>query len=164
MAPTIALSPMCNQMTEMFKGTLEGIVPAIMTVRPAYSYEITAELREQGFTDIVEGTVYTLLIRVVQRGFVNVEKVPSEKGLPRKVGLSREGHVDRATLGNFRRHLVGDVEGGQVVPQSSASAEDNRGDHQVQVIDKAGAQEVAPRAGPTADAHVQAAGSRGRFR
>ena len=30
--------------------------------------------------------------------------------------LSCEGNVDRATLGHFRRHLVGEVEAGQVVP------------------------------------------------
>jgi PadR family transcriptional regulator PadR len=71
--------------TEMLKGTLEGIVLAILSGRSAYGYEITAWLREQGFSDIAEGTVYALLIRVEQRGLVNVEKVPSEKGPPRKV-------------------------------------------------------------------------------
>lgn len=76
---------MGRQVTEMLKGTLEGIVLAILSVRPAYGYEITAWLREQGFTDIAEGTVYALLIRVEQRGLVDVEKVPSEKGPPRKV-------------------------------------------------------------------------------
>src|SRR6187399_1238461 len=76
---------MAKQMTEMLKGTLEGIVLALLAVRPAYGYEITAQLREQGFADIVEGTVYALLVRIEQRGFVDVEKVPSEKGPPRKV-------------------------------------------------------------------------------
>jgi PadR family transcriptional regulator PadR len=72
-------------MTEMLKGTLEGIVLALLAGRSAYGYEITAWLREQGFTDIAEGTVYALLIRIEQRGFVDVDKVPSEKGPPRKV-------------------------------------------------------------------------------
>lgn len=76
---------MGNQMTEMLKGTLEGIVLAILSARSAYGYEITARLREQGFSDIAEGTVYALLIRVEQRGLVDVERVPSEKGPPRKV-------------------------------------------------------------------------------
>ena len=83
---------MGKQMTEMLKGTLEGIVLAILAVRPAYGYEITARLREQGFSDIVEGTVYALLVRIEQRGFVDVEKVPSEKGPPRKVySLNAQG-------------------------------------------------------------------------
>ncbi len=79
-------------MTEMLKGTLEGIVLAILSIQPAYGYEITARLREQGFADIVEGTVYALLIRIEQKGFVDVEKVPSEKGPPRKVySLNAQG-------------------------------------------------------------------------
>ncbi|GAA1826936.1 PadR family transcriptional regulator [Agromyces salentinus] len=83
---------MGKQSTEMLKGTLEGIVLATLAVQPAYGYEITARLREQGFTDIVEGTVYALLIRIEQRGLVDVEKVPSEKGPPRKVySLNAQG-------------------------------------------------------------------------
>ena len=76
---------MARLVTEMLKGTLEGIVLAILSGRAAYGYEITARLREQGFSDIAEGTVYALLIRIEQRGLVDVEKVPSEKGPPRKV-------------------------------------------------------------------------------
>jgi PadR family transcriptional regulator PadR len=72
-------------MTEMLKGTLEGMVLAILSSRSAYGYEITAWLRDQGFSGIAEGTVYALLVRIEQRGFVDVEKVPSEKGPPRKV-------------------------------------------------------------------------------
>lgn len=69
----------------MLKGVLEGIVLAILATQPAYGYEITSRLRDEGFTDIAEGTVYALLIRIEQRGLVDVEKVPSEKGPPRKV-------------------------------------------------------------------------------
>src|SRR5215207_5795129 len=88
-------------MTEMLKGTLEGIVLAILALRPAYGYEITARLREEGFSELVEGTVYALLIRIEQRGFVDVEKVPSEKGPPRKVySLNARG---RAQLEEFWR-------------------------------------------------------------
>ena len=72
-------------MTEMLRGTLEGFVLAFLSVRPAYGYEITARLREQGFSEIAEGTVYALLVRIEQRGLVGVEKIPSEMGPPRKV-------------------------------------------------------------------------------
>ncbi|MDA4894430.1 MULTISPECIES: PadR family transcriptional regulator [Microbacterium] len=90
---------MGKQLTEMLKGTLEGIVLATLATRPAYGYEITARLREQGFTEIVEGTVYALLVRIEQRGLVDVEKVPSEKGPPRKVfTLNAQG---RAALDEF---------------------------------------------------------------
>ncbi len=92
---------MGKQMTEMLKGTLEGIVLALLALRPAYGYEITARLREQGFEDIAEGTVYALLVRIEQRGLVDVEKVPSEKGPPRKTyALNAAG---RAQLEEFWR-------------------------------------------------------------
>ena len=90
---------MGKQETEMLKGVLEGIVLAILSTRPAYGYEITSELRDRGFSDIVEGTIYAVLVRIEQRGLVDVEKVPSEKGPPRKVySLNAQG---RAQLGEF---------------------------------------------------------------
>ena len=76
---------MGKQMTEMLKGTLEGIVLALLAEQPAYGYEITARVRDHGFTDIAEGTIYALLVRIEQKNLVDVEKVPSEKGPPRKV-------------------------------------------------------------------------------
>ncbi|GAA1605225.1 PadR family transcriptional regulator [Leucobacter chromiireducens] len=88
---------MANQMTEMLKGTLEGIVLAILSGNPTYGYEITARLRGAGFPDIAEGTVYALLVRIERRGLVDVEKVPSEKGPPRKVyALSAAGETQLA--------------------------------------------------------------------
>ena len=88
---------MGKQMTEMLKGTLEGIVLAVLDARSAYGYEITTRLREEGFSDLAEGTVYALLVRIEHRGLVDVEKVPSEKGPPRKVySLNAQGreHLD----------------------------------------------------------------------
>ncbi len=83
---------MAKLLTEMLKGTLEGIILASLSGRPAYGYEITARLREQGFSDIAEGTIYALLIRMEKRGLVDVKKMPSEKGPPRKVhSLNTEG-------------------------------------------------------------------------
>jgi PadR family transcriptional regulator PadR len=76
---------MGKQATEMLKGALEGIVLGILSDRAAYGYEITAWLRDQGFADIAEGTIYALLLRIEQRGYVDVVKEPSEKGPPRKV-------------------------------------------------------------------------------
>lgn len=76
---------MGKQMTEMLKGTLEGIVLALLAEQPAYGYEITTRIRDHGFTEIAEGTIYALLVRIEQKKLVDVEKVPSEKGPPRKV-------------------------------------------------------------------------------
>ena len=92
MSPSSCGCSVGKQMTEMLKGTLEGIVLAILSVRSAYGYEITAWLREQGFADIAEGTIYALLVRVEHKRLVDVEKVLSEKGPPRKVySLNSQG-------------------------------------------------------------------------
>jgi PadR family transcriptional regulator, regulatory protein PadR len=102
---------MAKQVTEMLKGVLEGIVLAVLAGRSAYGYEITAWLREQGFTDIAEGTIYALLVRVEQRGLVDVEKVPSEKGPPRKVySLNAAGHAYLNEFWTTWSFLVGRLE------------------------------------------------------
>lgn len=76
---------MGKQSTELLKGVLEPMVLALLARRPAYGYEITAWLREHGFADIAEGTVYAVLVRIEQRGQVDIERVPSQQGPPRKV-------------------------------------------------------------------------------
>lgn len=98
-------------MTEMLKGTLEGIVLAILAARPAYGYEITARLRGHGFADLAEGTVYALLVRIEQRGLVDVERVPSEKGPPRKVySLNAQGQEQLAEFWRSWSFLAGRIE------------------------------------------------------
>lgn len=90
---------MAKQDSELLKGVLEGVVLAVLAGRPAYGYEITADLRERGFADLAEGTIYAILVRIEQRGLVDVEKVASEKGPPRKVfTLNDDG---RAQLAEF---------------------------------------------------------------
>lgn len=90
---------MGRQDTEMLKGVLEGVVLAVLARRPAYGYEITADLRDRGFADLAEGTVYAILVRIEQRGLVDVEKVASEKGPPRKVFTLND--TGRAQLAEF---------------------------------------------------------------
>lgn len=53
-----------EHLTEMLKGILEGCVLEIISQKETYGYEITRKLNAMGFTDIVEGTVYTILIRL----------------------------------------------------------------------------------------------------
>lgn len=79
--------------TELLKGTLEGLVLALLALQPAYGYEITTWLRSHGLSDIAEGTIYALLIRVEKRGLVEASKVRSDKGPPRKVySITAAGH------------------------------------------------------------------------
>jgi len=68
----------------MLKGVLEGCVLEIISRGETYGYEITRRLHDLGFTDVVEGTVYTILIRIEKNMLVDIEKKASEMGPPRK--------------------------------------------------------------------------------
>jgi PadR family transcriptional regulator PadR len=73
-----------ENLTEMLKGSLEGCVLEIISRGDTYGYEITRLLNELGFTEVVEGTVYTILVRLEKKKLVNIEKKRSEMGPPRK--------------------------------------------------------------------------------
>lgn len=81
-----------EQLTEMLKGVLEGCVLEIISHKETYGYEITKKLNDLGFCDVVEGTVYTILIRLEKNHLVDTTKKPSELGPPRKFfSLNQEG-------------------------------------------------------------------------
>ena len=73
-----------DNITEMLKGVLEGSILEIISRDTTYGYDITQQLKMLGFEDIVEGTVYTILVRHEKNGFVEAEKKPSEVGPQRK--------------------------------------------------------------------------------
>lgn len=73
-----------DNITEMLKGVLEGCVLEIINGGETYGYEITRKLNNLGFTDVVDGTVYTILIRLEKGGLVNITKKASDKGPVRK--------------------------------------------------------------------------------
>jgi PadR family transcriptional regulator PadR len=73
-----------KDLTEMLKGVLEGCVLEIISRKETYGYEITRQLNALGFTDVVDGTVYTILIRLEKSKLVEVTKKSSDMGPPRK--------------------------------------------------------------------------------
>lgn len=73
-----------ENLSEMLKGVLEGIVLEIIGRGEIYGYEIVKRLSTLGFEDIAEGTVYALLIRLEKNRWVHITKKPSEIGPPRK--------------------------------------------------------------------------------
>lgn len=73
-----------ENLTELLKGVLEGCVLEIISRKETYGYEITRRLNALGFTDVVEGTVYTILIRLEKNNLVVINKKPSDIGPPRK--------------------------------------------------------------------------------
>jgi PadR family transcriptional regulator PadR len=84
-----------ENLTEMLKGVLEGCVLEIISREETYGYEITRRLNALGFTDVVDGTVYTILIRLEKNKLVEVTKKPSDMGPPRKFfALNDEGREE----------------------------------------------------------------------
>lgn len=68
----------------MLKGVLEGCVLEIISRKETYGYEITRSLNALGFTDVVDGTVYTILVRLEKNKLVEISKKASDVGPPRK--------------------------------------------------------------------------------
>jgi DNA-binding PadR family transcriptional regulator len=68
----------------MLKGVLEGCVLEIISREAIYGYEITRRLNTLGFSDVVDGTTYTILARLEKKQLVDIEKKASEMGPPRK--------------------------------------------------------------------------------
>lgn len=79
----------------MLKGILEGSVLEIISRKATYGYDITQQIRKLGFEDVVEGTIYTILIRLEKNNLVSIEKKPSEVGPLRKFySLTEAGETE----------------------------------------------------------------------
>ena len=73
-----------DNITEMLKGVLEGCVLEIISHEEIYGYEITKRQNALGFSDVVDGTVYTILLRLEKNKLVDITKKKSDLGPPRK--------------------------------------------------------------------------------
>ncbi|MEI8216819.1 MAG: PadR family transcriptional regulator [Eubacteriales bacterium] len=83
----------------MLKGVLEGCILEIISRDETYGYEITRKLNAIGFTDVVEGTVYAILLRLEKNELVDTKKKPSDLGPPRKFYTLNE--IGQKELENF---------------------------------------------------------------
>lgn len=84
-----------ENITEMLKGVLEGCVLEIISHEETYGYEITRRLNTLGFSDVVDGTVYTILVRLEKNKLVEITKKKSDMGPPRKFfKLNDAGHEE----------------------------------------------------------------------
>jgi PadR family transcriptional regulator PadR len=88
-----------KNITEMLKGVLEGCILDIINQGETYGYEITRRLNSLGFSDVVDGTVYTILVRLEKNKLVDIEKKPSDMGPPRK--FFKLNDTGRAELKKF---------------------------------------------------------------
>ena len=70
--------------SQMRKGTLENCILKIISRKETYGYEISEALKNYGFSDISEGTIYPLLLRLEKKGLIAAEYRESPVGPKRK--------------------------------------------------------------------------------
>ncbi len=81
--------------TEWLRGVLEVCVLAVIDRGPTYGYAISAELAAAGLGDLKGGTLYPLLGRCEQAGWVAVEWRVGESGPGRKYyTLTQSGRTE----------------------------------------------------------------------
>ena len=100
-----------ENLSEMLKGVLEGIVLEIIGRGEIYGYEIAKRLNSIGLEGIAEGTVYSLLVRLERNRLVHIVKRPSEIGPPRKFyTLNERGREELASFWARWEFLSGRIE------------------------------------------------------
>lgn len=70
--------------SQLMRGTLEGCILKIICLKTTYGYEILEQLKELGFHDVSEGTIYPLLLRLEKQKSIEAELRPSPLGPRRK--------------------------------------------------------------------------------
>ena len=85
--------------TELKRGTLELILLRLLATRPTYGYDLVRRLAADGGPTIKEGTVYPVLYRLEDDGWIAPEWQAPRRGVPRKIyHLTDAGHDRLRTL------------------------------------------------------------------
>lgn len=83
--------------TQVLKGMLDTAVLGALRGRRTYGYDLVRQLREQGFSEIADASVYGTLRRLYRAELLTSEIVESETGPPRKYySLNRAGAAELA--------------------------------------------------------------------
>jgi PadR family transcriptional regulator PadR len=86
--------------TQLLKGVLDTAVLAVLENEDGYGYDIVRRLRDAGFEEIGDATVYGTLRRLFTAGTLTTYVVPSDGGPHRKYySINNQG---RETLNNQR--------------------------------------------------------------
>src|SRR6266571_7176410 len=75
---------MDTRSTQLLKGTLDMCLLATIAQRPCYGYELVQQLARQGLDLVSEGSIYPLLSRLQQHGYIEGYLVASRDGAQRK--------------------------------------------------------------------------------
>ena len=87
---------------QLLKGILEYCVLKLIEKEPMYGYEIVIQLKQLGFSELSESTLYPMLLRLEQQEKVTVERRPSPKGPSRKYYVVTE--KGRQSLFDFKKN------------------------------------------------------------
>ena len=71
--------------SQMMKGILDNCILIVIAQEDTYGYDISQKLKSYGFSDISEGTIYPLLLRLEKNGCINSEFRKSAYGPNRKI-------------------------------------------------------------------------------
>lgn len=70
--------------SQLNRGTLEGCIVKIISIEETYGYEIVIRLQDYGFTDVKEGTIYPILVRLEKKNIISSVYRESPLGPKRK--------------------------------------------------------------------------------
>lgn len=60
--------------TQLMRGSLEGCILKIIEQHMTYGYEILMNMKEAGWIDVTEGTLYPILLRLEKLHYIRAEK------------------------------------------------------------------------------------------
>ena len=90
--------------SQLLKGILEGCILKCIQNEPSYAYGAIIYLRGMGFTDLTEGTLYPLLLRLEKQKLIYSKSEQSAVGPKRKYYyITDDG---KAYLNEFEREYL----------------------------------------------------------
>ncbi|MDY7101477.1 MAG: PadR family transcriptional regulator [Actinomycetota bacterium] len=96
---------------QMLKGVLRLLVLTLLEAEEDYGYALVVRLRELGFDDLAEGTVYPALARMESAGLLEGRLVRSSSGPARKYyRVTDAGHAERERAETDWRSLASTVD------------------------------------------------------
>lgn len=88
--------------SQMMKGILDNCILIVIAQEDTYGYDISQKLQAYGFSDISEGTIYPLLLRLEKNGYICSELRKSSFGPNRKYYSITE--AGRGEIQAFLKH------------------------------------------------------------
>jgi PadR family transcriptional regulator, regulatory protein PadR len=88
--------------SQLLKGVLEGCILSIINRQPTYGYELSVRLQEFGLSDVSEGSIYPILLRLQKENLIEGTMQKSEFGPKRKYYHLTE--AGKEALDNFIEH------------------------------------------------------------